>query len=101
MEMLLTGNLISAREAERIGLVSRVVPPERLAEETLKLAQQISNASRYTVALGKRAFYEQLGLDRPAAYEVASQAMVENARAADAQEGMRAFLEKRSPRWTT
>jgi enoyl-CoA hydratase/carnithine racemase len=99
MEMLLTGSAISAREAEEAGLVNRVVPAARLAEETMKLAQQICAASSYTVALGKKAFYEQLPLDRPAAYEVAQKAMVENAVAADAQEGMRAFLEKRSPKW--
>src|SRR5216683_7771322 len=99
MEMLLTGGSISAQEAERAGLVNRVVPAARLAEETMKLAQQISSASPFTVALGKRAFYEQLPLDRPAAYEVAQKAMVKNAIAADAQEGMRAFLEKRTPKW--
>jgi enoyl-CoA hydratase/carnithine racemase len=99
MEMLLTGGSISAEEAERAGLVNRVVPAARLAEETTKLAQQICAASSCTVALGKRAFYEQLPLDRPAAYEIAQKAMVQNAVAADAQEGMRAFLEKRPPRW--
>jgi enoyl-CoA hydratase/carnithine racemase len=99
MEMLLTGSPISAQEAERAGLVNRVVPSDRLAEETKKLAQQIAAASSSTVALGKKAFYEQLPLDRPAAYDVAQKAMVQNAVAADAQEGMRAFLEKRTPKW--
>jgi enoyl-CoA hydratase/carnithine racemase len=99
MEMLLTGAPVSAAEAQRIGLVNRVVAPDKLAEETLKLARQVLNASAYTLALGKKAFYEQLPLDRPAAYEVAQKYMVENAQAADAQEGMHAFLEKRPPRW--
>jgi enoyl-CoA hydratase/carnithine racemase len=99
MEMLLTGSPISAREAERAGLVNRVVPPAQLAGETMKLAQQICSASSSIVALGKKAFYEQLPLDRPAAYEVAQKAMVKNAVATDAQEGMRAFLEKRAPKW--
>jgi enoyl-CoA hydratase/carnithine racemase len=99
MEMLLTGTPVSAHEAERLGLVNRVVPADRLAEETLRLARQIAAASPYTVALGKRAFYEQLPLDRPAAYAVAQGVMVENAQAPDAQEGIRAFLEKRPPRW--
>jgi enoyl-CoA hydratase/carnithine racemase len=99
MEMLLTGSPISAQEAERAGLVNRVVPAARLAEETMKLAQQISAACSSSVSLGKKAFYEQLPLDRPAAYEVAQKAMVENAVDADAQEGMRAFLEKRTPKW--
>src|SRR5439155_7420512 len=92
MEMLLTGTSISAQEAERAGLVNRVVPAARLAEETMKLAQQICAASSFTVGLGKRAFYEQLSLDRPAAYYVAQKAMVENAVAADAREVIRAFL---------
>jgi enoyl-CoA hydratase/carnithine racemase len=101
LEMLLTGQPISAREAERVGLVNRVVPPERLAEETLQLARRIVNASGYTVSVGKEAFYRQLPLDYPDAYAVAQEVMVENALACDAQEGMRAFLEKRSPRWQT
>ncbi len=99
MEMLLTGTPISAREAERIGLVNRIVPPNRLGEETMKLARQISTASSYTVALGKRAFYQQLPLDHAAAYGVAQKAMVENSLAPDAQEGVQAFLEKRTPKW--
>jgi enoyl-CoA hydratase/carnithine racemase len=99
MEMLLTGTPISAAAAERAGMVSRVVPRERLDEETMTLARQIAAASPHTVALGKRAFYQQLPLDRPAAYEVAQRIMVENAATSDAQEGMRAFLEKRPPRW--
>jgi enoyl-CoA hydratase/carnithine racemase len=100
LEMLLTGTPINAVEAERAGLVNRVVPAERLAEETMKLARQIASASGQTLALGKRAFYQQLSLDRPAAYEVAQRVMVKNAGMADAQEGMRAFLEKRPPRWS-
>jgi enoyl-CoA hydratase/carnithine racemase len=99
MEMLLTGAPISAREAERAGLVNRVVPADRLAEETLQLARQILAASSYTVALGKRAFYRQLPLDHAGAYAVTQPVMVENALAPDAQEGMRAFLEKRPPKW--
>jgi enoyl-CoA hydratase/carnithine racemase len=99
MEMLLTGQPIGAREAERVGLVNRVVPPEKLAEETLQLARQILNASGYTVGVGKDGFYRQLPLDYPEAYAVAQEVMVENALARDAQEGMRAFLEKRPPRW--
>jgi len=99
LEMLLSGMPISAREAERLGLVNRVVPANQLADETMKVAQQICTASRFTVALGKRAFYEQLPLDYPAAYQVAQDVMVKNALAEDAQEGMRAFLEKRAPHW--
>ena len=99
MEMLLTGEPISAHEAERIGLVNRVVPIDRLHDETMNFARQIISASADTLALGKRAFYQQLPLDFPAAYQFASGVMVENALAADAQEGIRAFLEKRPPQW--
>lgn len=101
MEMLLTGAPISAREAERAGLVTRVVPPERLEEETMALARQVVAASGYTLGIGKRGFYAQVGLDVPQAYAVAQRVMVENALAPEAQEGMRAFLEKRPPRWTS
>ncbi len=99
MEMLLTGRPISAREAEQAGLVNRVVPADRLAEETTALAQQIITGSGYTLGIGKRAFYQQLPLDRPSAYDVAQRVMVENTLAPDAQEGMKAFLEKRPPKW--
>jgi enoyl-CoA hydratase/carnithine racemase len=101
MEMLLTGAPITAAEAGRAGLVNRVVPADRLAEATMALARQIIAASAYTLGVGKRAFYEQVALDRPRAYEVAERVMVENSLAPDAQEGMGAFLEKRSPRWTS
>ncbi len=99
LEMLLTGTPISAAEAERAGLVNRVVPSDQLVAETLALAQQIATASGETLRLGKRAFYEQLPLDRPAAYKSAERAMVENAGLPDAQEGISAFLEKRTPEW--
>lgn len=100
MEMLLTGDAIDAREAERLGLVNRVVPATQLKEAALELAGKIIAASGYTIGVGKQAFHAQLPLDVPEAYAVAQRAMVENALAADAQEGMRAFLEKRTPRWT-
>jgi enoyl-CoA hydratase/carnithine racemase len=99
MEMLLTGSPISAEEAQRADLVNRVVPADRLEAETMALARQVIAASAYTLAIGKRGFYQQIAKDRPEAYTVAQQVMVENALAPDAQEGMRAFLEKRRPRW--
>lgn len=101
LEMLLTGAPISAREAERVGLVTRVVAADRLAEDTMALARQVVGASAYTLGIGKRGFYEQISLDRPKAYEAAQKIMIENTLAPDAQEGMRAFLEKRPPRWTS
>jgi enoyl-CoA hydratase/carnithine racemase len=99
MEMLLTGTPVTARDAEAAGLVNRVVPADRLHDEALALARQIAAASAHTVALGKRAFYEQLPLDRPAAYAVAQKVMVANCGTPDAREGMTAFLQKRPPRW--
>jgi enoyl-CoA hydratase/carnithine racemase len=99
MEMLLTGTPIPARQAEAAGLVNRVVAPEKLHDEAMALARQIAAASADTLAIGKRAFYEQLPLDRPAAYTVAQKVMVENAGTPDAREGMAAFLEKRAPKW--
>jgi len=99
LEMLLTGTPISAAEAERIGMINRVVPRAKLVEETLALARQIAAASRATVALGKRAFYEQVPLACAAAYAAAQPVMVANAGMRDAQEGIRAFLEKRTPKW--
>lgn len=99
MEMLLTGEPISAEEAERHGLVNRVVPPERLEAETLALARQIIQYSGSTIALGKEAFYKQLPLTLDAAYEVGKEAITRNAMTEDGQEGMRAFLEKRPPKW--
>jgi enoyl-CoA hydratase/carnithine racemase len=100
MEMLLTGDTITAGEAERVGLVNRVVSAESLEQETMKLARQIADASGTTIGLGKRGFYEQISLNRPAAYAAAEKVMVENAQTPDAKEGMNAFLEKRKPRWS-
>lgn len=99
MEMLLTAEPVSAREAERIGLVNRVVPGGELHEATLALARQVAAASPYTLGLGKRAFYEQSALEIEQAYALTEKIMVENARAPDALEGMQAFLERREPRW--
>jgi enoyl-CoA hydratase/carnithine racemase len=100
MEMLLTGNPIPAREALEYGLISRVAPPEELEEQVMALARQISSSSPHTLAIGKPAFYRQLEMDRPEAYEYAERVMVENLLADDAQEGITAFLEKRAPKWS-
>lgn len=99
MEMLLTAEPVPACEAKRIGLVNRVVPQEQLPPATLELARQIAAASPYTLGLGKKAFYDQVALDVDRAYELTEQIMIENARAPDAIEGMKAFLERRQPRW--
>lgn len=99
MEMLLTGMTIDAATALEWGLINKVVPAAQLEEATQALAQQIVEASPYTVALGKRAFYAQIDLEQAPAYAYAKDVMSRNAAAADAQEGMSAFLEKRRPEW--
>ena len=99
MEMLLTGAPIDAHTALAWGLVNRVVPRDRLAATVDELVDAILAASPTVVALGKSAFYHQAGLSEPAAYEVMTEIMTANALLPDAQEGMRAFLEKRAPRW--
>lgn len=99
MEMLLTGDPLPAEEAERFGLVNRVVPPERLAEETWALAAKIAGKSPLILKIGKEAFYRQLEFGLAEAYDYASRAMTENMLARDAEEGIDAFLEKREPHW--
>ncbi len=99
LEMLLTGKAIDAATAAEWGLVNRVAPSERLAGETRALAEEIAHASRFTVALGKQAYYTQIDLDQPKAYAYAKEVMTMNALAEDAQEGMTAFLEKRQACW--
>ncbi len=99
LEMLLTGTAIDAQTAMQYGLVNKVVPKERLREETYSLASKISGASSLTVAVGKQAFYTQIDLDQPKAYAYAKEVMSLNAMADDAQEGMGAFLQKRVPCW--
>lgn len=99
LEMLVTGEPISASEAQAAGLVNRVVPADRLADETRALAEKIAAASGFVVGIGKQAFYRQLEMAQPQAYAYAKEVMSLNALAADAQEGMCAFLEKRAPEW--
>ena len=99
MEMLLTGIPISAHTALDWGLVNRVAPASQLEDTVMQLARHIARASSYTLAVGKEAFYRQLQVDRPAAYDMAQRTMVENLLAHDAQEGITAFLEKREPQW--
>ncbi|HMQ34595.1 MAG TPA: enoyl-CoA hydratase [Chloroflexaceae bacterium] len=99
MEMLLTGDPITAAEAREFGLVSRVVPADELEAATRALAHQIAAASPAVVGLGKQAFYRQLNMPQHQAYAYAKEVMSFNATFADAQEGICAFLEKRKPRW--
>lgn len=99
MQMLLTGTLIDARTAADWGLVNEVVPADRLEARTRELAGQIAAASSMVIGIGKEAFYAQIDRDQRSAYDYAKMVMTMNAMAADAQEGMCAFLEKRRPSW--
>ena len=99
MEMLLTGELIAAEDALRIGLVNRVVAPGSERAEALALAQKIAAKSTLTVKIGKEAFYRQAEMTLAEAYKYTSEVMVENMLARDAEEGIRAFVEKREPKW--
>ena len=99
MEMLLTGEPISAATAKNIGLVNRVVPAGQERAEAVKLAKQIASKSSYTLKVGKEAFYRQIDLPLADAYAYASEVMTENMMARDAEEGICAFIEKRDPKW--
>jgi enoyl-CoA hydratase/carnithine racemase len=99
LEMLLTGDMISAEDAYRVGLVNRVVEPGTARDEALKLARKIAAKSAAAVKFGKEAFYRQLEMGIADAYEYATEVMVKNMMARDAEEGISAFVEKRQPTW--
>jgi len=100
LEMLLTGTAIDAATALDWGLVNRVVPANELDDSVAELVGAIARSSSLTVGIGKRAFYDQIDLDEPRAYDLTGTVMSMNMLAADAQEGIGAFLEKREARWT-
>lgn len=100
MEMLLTGDPAGAERAAEIGLVNRVVPEGELTQYTTGIARKIAAKSGMTVATGKKAFYRQCEMSLAEAYEYASNVMVENMLKRDAEEGISAFLEKRTPQWS-
>jgi enoyl-CoA hydratase/carnithine racemase len=99
MEMLLTGDLITAEDAARIGLVNHVVAAGTEHAQALALAEKIAAKSMLTVKTGKEAFYRQAEMPLAEAYKYASEVMVENMLARDAEEGINAFVEKREPKW--
>ena len=99
MEMLLTGDMVSAEQALGIGLINRVVAHDALDRETDALARQIAGKSPLVLAIGKEAFYRQAEMDLKDAYSYASEVMTRNMLARDAEEGIDAFLEKRPPNW--
>jgi enoyl-CoA hydratase/carnithine racemase len=100
LEMLLTGTPIDAATALDWGLVNRVVPAAELDATVGELVAAIARSSSLTVGIGKRAFYDQIDLDEARAYDLTKTVMSMNMLAADAQEGICAFLEKREPTWT-
>ena len=100
MEMLLTGDMIDAARAREIGLINRVVPEAGLDDAVMALARQIAGKSPLTLAIGKEAFYRQAEMDLAGAYAYAAEVMTRNMLARDAEEGIDAFLEKRTPVWT-
>lgn len=100
LQMLLTGELVDARTAAEWGLINQAVPGADLPSATRALAAKVADASSLAVGLGKQAFYTQIDLEQPKAYAYAKEVMSMNALAADAQEGIDAFLGKRAPCWT-
>ena len=99
MEMLLTGEPISAATAKNIGLVNRVVAAGTERDAAIALAQKVALKSAYTVKLGKEAFYRQAEMSLADAYRYTAEVMTENMMARDAEEGIGAFIEKRDPKW--
>ena len=99
MEMLLTGDLINAKKALSIGLINNVFDTEKLEENVLKIANKIASKSSATIKIGKDAFYKQKDMSLKEAYDYTSKIMTENMLHKDSEEGITAFLEKRSPNW--
>jgi enoyl-CoA hydratase/carnithine racemase len=99
MEMLLTGEAISAARAREIGLVNRVVAVGQERDAAIALAEKVALKSAHTIKLGKAAFYRQAEMNLAEAYRYAAEVMTENMMASDAEEGIGAFIEKREPKW--
>jgi enoyl-CoA hydratase/carnithine racemase len=99
MEMLLTGEPVSAAAARDMGLINRVVTVGTERDAAIELAQKVAQKSAYTVRTGKAAFYRQADMNLADAYRYAAEVMTENMMARDAEEGIGAFIEKRAPTW--
>jgi enoyl-CoA hydratase/carnithine racemase len=99
MEMLLTGDMVSAQKAQEIGLINHTVIPDQLTAVTMRLANKVASKSSMTLAVGKQAFYKQSEMTLSEAYDYSSQVMVDNMLKHDAEEGIGAFIDKRDPQW--
>jgi len=99
MEMLLLGEMVGAENAKSLGLVNRVVPPDRVVNAAVELGREIALKPKRTLKIGKEAFYRQLEMPLEDAYAYASKVMVENMLDAEAEEGIGAFIDKRQPNW--
>jgi enoyl-CoA hydratase/carnithine racemase len=99
MEMLLLGEMTNAEHAKSLGLVNRVVEPDRVVNEAMELGRKIAMKPKLTLKIGKEAFYRQLEMPLEEAYRYTSTVMVENMLDAEAEEGIGAFLDKRAPNW--
>ncbi len=99
MEMLLTGDFISAQKAQQFGLINEAVPADELTDRTRELAQRIASHSPHAIKMGKAMFYKQLPMDLSEAYAYASERMTCNMDSEDAREGIDAFIAKRKPEW--
>lgn len=99
LELLLTGDLIDAAEAERIGLINKVVPANKLEEETMALARKLAEKSPLAVQLGKKSFYKMADLPYEKAFELTGNHFAMLCTTEDAHEGVDAFLNKRKPEW--
>ena len=99
MEMLLTGDMISAAQAERIGLINRVVATQLLRSSVDDIAARIAGKSKAVTKIGKEAFYRQIDMPLADAYDYAAHVMVENLLIEDSKQGIGAFIDKRPPKW--
>ena len=100
LQMLLTGDPVDATFAEKIGLINEAIPPGQLSARVMEVAKKIASKSSFVVQLGKSAFVEQSAKSAEDAYTYCNEVVIRNLKAEDAQEGISAFLQKRTPRWT-
>ena len=99
MEMLLTGDMIDSKKAKQIALINNYFDEKSLSYEVNLIAKKITSKSSLTLKIGKKAFYEQSEMNVVDAYKFASEIMITNMMESDAEEGIKAFIQKRKPKW--